>query len=177
MPPTSPGRKIEMKSEWLWTAVVVASLFVGCDVGKPEPEKPAQSQNVVIENSPSATKNSPAVEIPFHPNAVAKSLAAVPGAIVCPDLASVKLVFDRYSDHWEDTGQDAVTNGQSRQLRGNPATEPHPEDFNCALVIPGTPIQVENADAFTTGIPMVSAKLPNGTMIRGVTLPGMLSKL
>jgi hypothetical protein len=36
---------------------------------------------------------------------------------------------------------------------------------------------VENTDAFTTGIPIVSAQLPDGSTIRGVTLPGMLGKL
>ena len=120
---------------------------------------------------------SSAVEPPFHPNAVAKSLTATPGAIVCADLASVSLVFRLYANHWEYAAQDASTNGQSNVLRGPTAPAPDPKLYGCSLLIPGTPVYVENADAFTTGIPKVLAKLPDGTMVHGVTLPSMLSRI
>jgi len=112
----------------------------------------------------------------FRPNAAAKSLTAAPGAIVCDNLATVRLVFDLYAAHWEDRVQDALTKGQATQLRGQSSPVPNPSAYGCSLLTPGTPVQVLNSDAFTTGIPRVVAKLPNGKPIRGVTLPSMLAK-
>jgi|SRR5208283_701408 len=110
-----------------------------------------------------------------HANAVAKSLNAAPGAIVCQDLETVGILFRLYSEHWEEAAQDRLTQGSSRQLRGEPAPAPDPSLYNCHLLAPGTPVRVENADAFTTGFPAVTAQLPDGAVIHGVTLPSMLS--
>jgi hypothetical protein len=108
----------------------------------------------------SAVADKPAPTTPaFHPNAVAKSLTAAPGAVVCPDLPTVSLVFHLYAAHWEDSTTAA----------------PDPALHQCYLLVSGTPVRVENADAFTTGFPRVTAKLSDGTVIRGVTLPSMLS--
>ena len=108
-------------------------------------------------------------------NAVAKSLNAVPGAIVCRDLETVSTLFHLYSAHWEDVTRDQTTNGASRPINGEPIPAPDPALYNCHLLAPGTPVRVENADAFTTGFPVVTVQLPDGNVIRGVTLPSMLS--
>jgi hypothetical protein len=112
---------------------------------------------------------------PFHPNAVAKSLTAAPGAVVCADLQTVSVVFHLYAAHWEDSTADAMTKGQAGVVRGPATPAPDPKLYGCSLLAPGTPVRVENADAFTTGFPRVTAKLPDGTIIHGVTLPAMLS--
>ena len=130
-----------------------------------------------FERHPTTVASSQPSLAAFHPNARAKSLSAAPGAIVCPDFASVRLVFSLYASHWEDTMQDAVTQGQATVLRGAFAPAPDPALYGCSLLKPGTAVYVENTDAFTTGIPIVSAQLPDGSTIRGVTLPGMLGKL
>jgi hypothetical protein len=150
----------------LWAILIVVAVVWGTGVfDRPEPGKPEDS-----------ISTEPAVAVPFHPNAVATALRAAPGAIVCPDLNSVSTLFHLYSIHWEESAQDAVTNGQARIIRGEAAPAPDPESFGCKLLTPGTPVSVQNADAFTTGIPMVVARMPDGETFRGVTLPGMLSR-
>ena len=130
-------------------------------------EKPKQT-------STAADKPAPTVP-PFHPNAVARSLTAAPGAVVCADLQTVSVVFHLYAAHWEDSAADAMTKGQAGVVRGPAAPTPDPKLYGCSLLVPGTPVRVENADAFTTGFPRVTANLPDGTIIHGVTLPAMLS--
>jgi hypothetical protein len=130
-------------------------------------EKPKQ-------NSAAADKPAPTTP-PFHPNAVAKSLTAAPGAVVCADLQTVSVMFHLYAAHWGDSSADAMTKGQARVVRGPAAPAPDPKLYGCSLLVPGTPVRVENVDAFTTGFPRVTAKLPDGTVIRGVTLSSMLS--
>jgi hypothetical protein len=150
-----------MKFVWAVLAVILLAIILH----PPDFERPT----TVANPQPSATA--------FHPNARAKSLSAAPGAIVCPNFASVRLVFSLYASHWEDAMQDAVTQGQATVLRGASAPAPDPALYGCSLLKPGTAVYVENTDAFTTGIPIVSAQLPDGSTIRGVTLPGMLGKL
>ena len=124
-------------------------------------------------------ENSQSHEVPFHPNAVAvvvshSGISTVPGTIVCPDLATVQLMFHLYNEAWEDGMQDQMTNGESRKIRGPSASTPNPSNYGCSLLAPGTPVQVNNPDAFTTGIPQITAKLPDRTYIQGITLPSML---
>jgi hypothetical protein len=150
----------------LWVILIVVAVvwFTGV-FDRPEPGKPEDSNS-----GEQAT-----VAFPFRSNAVARSFGAVPGAIVCPDFDSVAMLFQLYSMPWEEASQDSLTNGQARIIRGEAAAVPDPESFGCELLLPGTPIAVQNADAFTTGIPMVVARLPDGKMSRGVTLPVLLS--
>jgi hypothetical protein len=158
-----------MRSFLKWAVICSLSLAALVFIVNQTPDRSTDTQKATVERS-SVT------ETPFHPNAVATSFMAAPGAIVCQDFASLRLVFDLYSHHWEDTMQDKLTNGQSQVLRGPPSPTPDLKVHGCSLVRPGTPVYVENSDAFTTGIPKVSTKLPDGTMVRGVTLPKMLSK-
>lgn len=138
---------------------------------------------VIIMNPPDLERRSttaekpPTAAAPFHPNAIAKSLTAAPGAIVCPDFASVRLLFGLYKNYWEDSMQDTMTNGQSRILRGPSAPAPDPALYGCSLLKPGTPVEARNGEGLLNGIPMVTAKLQDGTMIHGVTIPNMLSAI
>jgi hypothetical protein len=138
---------------------------------------------LIILNPPDFERRSKAEELTpipvptFYYNAVAKPVSLVPGAIVCPDFPRVSLVFDLYVDYGGDAIQDAMTHGQSTILRGPSAPAPDPTLYGCSLLKPGTGVYVKNSDAFTTGIPMVRAQLPDGTIINGVTLPSMLTAI
>jgi hypothetical protein len=101
----------------------------------------------------------------------ARGVSVVPGAIVCPNHDTVSLMFDLYVAHWTDTQQDALTNGQSRLLRGRPTPAPDLKLYGCALLPPGTPMMLERGNI----VPVVTATLPDGTMIRGVTLAAMIA--
>jgi TPR repeat protein len=102
----------------------------------------------------------------------ARGVSVVPGAIVCPDHATVSLMFDLYVAHWGDVQQDALTNGQSRLLRGPPAPEPDLKLYGCGLVPPGASMLLERGNI----VPVVTAKLPDGRTIRGVTLAAMIGQ-
>ncbi|HEY5210517.1 MAG TPA: tetratricopeptide repeat protein [Stellaceae bacterium] len=101
----------------------------------------------------------------------ARGVSVVPGAIVCPSHDTVSLIFDLYVAHWTDTQQDALTNGQSRLLRGKPAPAPDLKFYGCALLPPGTPMLLERGNI----VPVVIATLLDGTTIRGVTLASMIA--
>jgi TPR repeat protein len=100
----------------------------------------------------------------------ARGVSVVPGAIVCPSYEAVSMMFDLYAAHWEDTTQDAMTNGQSRLIRGEPAPAPDLKSRGCTLLPSGTPMMLERGSV----VPVVTAKLANGKTIRGVTLPAMI---
>jgi hypothetical protein len=102
---------------------------------------------------------------------VARGASVVPYAIVCPNSDTVSLMFDLYVAHWTDARQDALTNGQSRLLHGQPTPEPDLKLYGCALLPPGTPMMLERGNI----VPVVTATLPNGTTIRGVTLAAMIA--
>lgn len=103
----------------------------------------------------------------------ARGVSVVPGAIVCPDYNTVRSMFDRYVAHWTDLQQDALTNGQARLLRGQPTSAPDLGVYGCALLPSGTPMMMMERGNV---IPVVTAKLADGTTIRGVTLPAMIGE-
>jgi len=105
----------------------------------------------------------------ISPNALAKGLSVVPGAIVCADLETVSMMFDWYAEHWGEQAVDAMTNGQSRLIRSDIPSPVMPP--GCALLPAGTPLEVK----LFNGIPVVYAKLADGSTIKGVTLGGMVS--
>jgi hypothetical protein len=100
----------------------------------------------------------------------ARGVSVVPGAIVCPDLNTVDLMFDLYANYWSDAMQDTMTHGEAQLIRGEPAPKPQFEMYGCALLAPGTRLTMESGHV----VPVVTAKLPNGKTIRGVTLPSMI---
>jgi hypothetical protein len=112
-----------------------------------------------------------AVKKPRYVAVIARGVSVVPGAIVCPSYAVVSQMFHLYTSAWEDAAQDAVTNGQSRLLRGQSKPTPNLRAYGCALIPPGTPMTLDTGNV----VPVVTAKLKNGTIIKGVTLPAMIA--
>jgi len=107
---------------------------------------------------------------PRYVTVTARGVSIVPGAIVCASYDVVSRVFHLYTAHWEDATQDAMTNGQSSLIRGKGAPAPDLKSYGCALVPPGTHMTLDSKSI----VPVVTAKLPNGTTIKGVTLPEMI---
>lgn len=83
---------------------------------------------------------------------IAKGSGPVPGALVCPDFRALQAGFRSFSAY-----------------RG-----PRPGYFGCTLVPPGTLMTVVGEDP--GGAPVVSALLPDGQPVRGVTLNGMVER-
>ena len=81
--------------------------------------------------------------------AIATGFGPVSGAIVCPDFRAVQAAFRSFTAR-----------------RGPP-----PEYFGCTIVRPGTVMTLEGTDP--GGAPVVSALLPDGRPVRGVTLHEM----
>jgi hypothetical protein len=107
-----------------------------------------------------------------HPNIspmLAKGAGEVPGALICPDYQTAQVMFDWYSAHKMDELEDSVTGGRSRARR-QPFSAPVLRRYGCTLVVPGTPLALERGNAY----PVVSAKLPNGQRVRGITFPSMM---
>jgi len=105
--------------------------------------------------------------VPVFAQSVSVVLA---GALVCPDSDTISLMYELYSAHWKDAQMDTLTNGQSRLLHGPPAPAPDPKVFGCTLLPPGAPMMLERNNI----VPVVTATLPDGTTIRGVTWPNMI---
>jgi hypothetical protein len=135
------------------------------------PQEKAASDNSVpapqLEAPLGTDAGSPAVE-----KVTARGLTAAPGAIVCPSLNKVIFLFHQYAIHWEDASQDALTGGASRTIRGDPTPAPDPALYGCTLVPPGTPMLMQKSN----GIPAVEAKLVDGSIVKGVTLDGMINE-
>lgn len=102
---------------------------------------------------------------------IAHGISVVPGAIVCPDLDTVTLMFDAYTNAWSDAMRDKISNGQYGLINGQAGTMPDFSAYGCALVPNGAPMTMERGNI----VPVVSAILSDGTRIRGVTLPNMVS--
>ena len=112
--------------------------------------------------------------VTIHPNAVAKqpNLGAVviPGAVLCPNYEVVNSVIHMYQEHWGEAMQDTISQGQTVLLRGPATPVPNLELLGCSLLPPGTPMQVVQGLA-----PSVTAQLPDGVIVRGITHPLMFS--
>jgi hypothetical protein len=100
---------------------------------------------------------------------VATALGPAPGAIVCPDMNCVGFMFDWFADRW----QDSMTDGQSRLIRQAPSPEAALKSFDCTLVKPGTKMSLVRR----TAVPIVTVKMPNGKIIKGVTLGDMFQEI
>lgn len=101
------------------------------------------------------------------------SAGVVPGTIICPDYRTVEFMIEWYKTYWADSFQDAITPpGQARLLRGSPTPAPNFKQYGCALLAPGMQMNLERGNI----VPVVTAKLPDGTTIRGVTDPSMIGR-
>lgn len=116
-----------------------------------------------------ASAQTPAATPPSTVTVTATAIGAAPGAIVCRDMNTVAVMFDWYSEHWEDSMQDRLTNGQSKLVRGPSTQAPVLSRFGCYLAKPGTPMLLERRHI----VPVVSFKLSSGKTVRGVTMETM----
>lgn len=94
----------------------------------------------------------------------------MPGAIVCPDFATFKLMFSLYTESWSENASNVMTKGLSGAVNGPPMLSPDFERHGCALLPRGAPMKLQSNNGPWS---VVTAKLPNGKTIRGVTLPSM----
>jgi len=123
-----------MKGIWIALWVVLAALLVLVVMNPPDPD----SRQTLTAN--------PTIALPaFQPNAKAAAEVrpgGAPGAIVCDDFPTIRMISELYSKHWEDGAQDAMTDGQAHILRGPSTPMPEPELYGCSLLPPGTPVQI-----------------------------------
>jgi len=101
--------------------------------------------------------------------AIAHGVSVIPGAVVCSDSQTVGLVAHLYEQAWQDQLEAKMTRGQSSLIHGSPAEIPHPDEYGCILVPPGTKVMLESGNF----VPVVTLKL-HGGWARGVTFPNML---
>jgi hypothetical protein len=125
---------------------------------------------------PSAPAQNPPVK-PIDPSktipVVARGVGPVPGALLCPDMDTVRALFDQYAASVEDRMQDRVTGGESALIRGSATPAPKPAGWGCVLVKAGTRMLLEKGHI----VPVVRVSLPNGDKVRGVTQENMFSRL
>lgn len=102
----------------------------------------------------------------------AKGVSVVQGAIICPNANVTSALFQLYTTAWSEQFQDRLEGKQAQMVRGKAMTDPDPAEYGCTLLAPGTPMLL---DRNITVVPVVTAKLPNGASIKGVTLSDMYS--
>lgn len=109
---------------------------------------------------------------PSTAQVIAKAIPAVPGAVICPNHRLVSAMIERYRANWAETFQDKVTGGQSRLIRGEATSEPPLARYGCALAPAGTTMALESGNV----VPVVTVKLPDGRIVRGVTDWGLVDR-
>ena len=150
-----------MKVKFVWLVLAVILLVV---ILRPRPaDKPLGAQKPVrdVEAKADASDSANTMAV------VARGVSVVPGAIVCPDFPTLKLMFSLYTEWWSENAQNRLTNGLSSAIDGPPASTPDFEGNGCVLLPSGTPMRLEHSGT-------VNAKLSDGRTISGVTLPSMV---
>lgn len=147
----------------------IAALIVGAIIAARFPDSSSETSKQEKSEQPSM----PALLL--HPNAVAVGLNAAPGAIVCSNLQNLTLLYRLYSDHWEQEMQRRMTKGASESINGPVSPEPDPADYGCWVLPPGTPVETRNGEGLLNGVRIVRARLRDGTLVQGLTLPAMLT--
>lgn len=104
----------------------------------------------------------------FHPNG--KTISA--GALVCPDSVATRSEFHKGIQGQKIMNQIARSgDSEAKNLHALlEATSIYKTDFSafgCSELESGSPIYIENEDA--TGIAAITAKLPNTTLLHGIT--------
>jgi hypothetical protein len=90
-------------------------------------------------------------------------VSLIPGAIVCPNLALLSTVSQRYINRAIGQLGDRLTGGQLRAYDGVPLPVPEVRLYGCALVDLGLPVVAEAR----MGTSRVMALLPSGEVVRG----------
>jgi hypothetical protein len=170
-----------MKALWVVLAVILLIIIL-----KPRSivQKPPDVENRSPAAVPKTTVKPPHVKnpspdavpetAPENPNAiavVARGLSLVPGAIVCPDFYRLKMMFSSYTESAAEKMDNAMTNGGYSAVNGPPMPMPDFRSHGCALLPRGTPMRMENNNG---PFSVVTAKLPNGRTITGITYPSMV---
>lgn len=156
-----------MNKLWTMLVLVVAVIAVMAYV---EGQRPDVDGSTTTKAASGGVSETHAAEDVNSIAVVARGVTVVPGAIVCPDFPTFKLMFSLYTESWSENAQNKMTKGLSSAIEGPPTPEPDFESHGCALLPSGNPMRLENSDAAWS---VVTAKLPNGKTIRGVTLPSM----
>jgi hypothetical protein len=100
----------------------------------------------------------------------ARGVSVVPGTIVCSDQRTVSVMFDLYVASSSDRFRSQLTHGESELVDGKAEPSPTPEDYGCVLIPSGTPMREQHGQFVT----IVSIHMPDGTNLKGVTLPSMI---
>jgi hypothetical protein len=143
-------------------AIAFMAYLAGQTSNGAKSEKRQAANSVAAETTIAANPNAVAV--------VARGVSVVPGAIVCPDFATFKLMFSVYTESWSENASKVMTKGLSGAVDGPPVPPPDFERQGCALVPSGARMMLQSKNSAWS---VVTAKLPNGKTIRGVTLPSM----
>ena len=101
----------------------------------------------------------------FHPNGTA---VGINGAVVCPDSAHARAGLS--DDVWDDILADSARKVQA----GERLRAPDLTGDNCSTLASGTPVYIENTDS--QKMATVTAQLPDGTTIHGITRSDMVQE-
>jgi hypothetical protein len=91
----------------------------------------------------------------------------VPGAVICQNYDTVRLVLDSFQEARNERAVDAVSGGAESLMHGA-MSPPNPEDYGCSMVPTGGAF-LSVQQAASQVILIVSARLPSGRVVRGVT--------
>jgi hypothetical protein len=134
-----------------------------------------QKKTAGVAYSPAGTPRDNADEDVNTVPGVARGLNVVPGAIVCPDYPTLKLMLDLYNESWAESSENMMTKGLYAAINGPPMPAPNFGLHGCALLPIGTPMRQRNVGSIVPGVLAVIATLPNGERITGLTFPMMIS--
>jgi hypothetical protein len=104
-------------------------------------------------------------EISFHPNGSA--IGSI-GAVVCPDSPHARAGLSDKA--WDESLEDS----EKRVQAGGQLRAPDLKGDNCSTLTSGTPVYIENVDSGKMAT--VTAQLPDGTTVHGITRSDMVSK-
>lgn len=101
----------------------------------------------------------------------ARASGPIPGAIICPDYQRVEAMLAWYEEHAAQQQEESVYGPQQARLLRAPIGLPPLERYGCALQPGGHSVRVDRAKNV---VPVVTATLPSGRVVRGVTSPALL---
>lgn len=113
-----------------------------------------------------AACGSPDSDSSFHPNGT----TILAGAVVCPDSVGARSEFHKAIQGEDQIEQIKRQSGHITDEQLLTILETHKADFSaygCSELESGVPVYIENEDA--TGIATITAKLPDETLLHGIT--------
>jgi hypothetical protein len=82
-------------------------------------------------------------------------------------------MFDLSMESWRSHAAAKATQGESALIDGTPSEPPILKAHGCSLAANGSLVTVEEGHA----VPVVSAMLPDGRVVNGVTLPWTIERV